>query len=153
MTEQRASTYQGLEVGVTVFCVCSREHWTASAANARSGGRVSDGLGRRDRWRRTGGFIDRLPGRRQGTILLPTAARQFFPAADLVGLGTFWNEDATSGSRKASCAATRPRTETTIFRTPIFPNYQTFTLYQPYTIYLSRREWEKSGTNHYFLKI
>jgi len=60
------------------------------------------GLGRRDRWRRTGGFIDQSPGRRQGTtILVPTAARHYCPAADLVGLGTFWNEDATSGSREA----------------------------------------------------
>ena len=59
------------------------------------------GLGRRDRWRRSGGFIDRSPGRRQGTILVPKAARHYCPAADLVGLGTFWNEDATSGSREA----------------------------------------------------
>jgi hypothetical protein len=47
-----------------------------------------------------GGFINRSPGRRQGTILVPTAARHCCPAADLVGLRTFWNEGATSGSRE-----------------------------------------------------
>jgi hypothetical protein len=74
------------------------QHVTGLLSARPNRGRV--GLGRRDRWRRSGGFIDRSPGRRQGTILVP-AARHCCPAAGLAGLGTFWIEDATSGSRES----------------------------------------------------
>jgi hypothetical protein len=47
-----------------------------------------------------GRMIVRSLGRRQGTILVPTAARHYCPAAGLAGLGKCWNEDATSGSRE-----------------------------------------------------
>ena len=61
------------------------------------------------RWRRSGGFIAQSPGRRQGTILVPIAAWHYCPAAGRCGLGTFWIDDATSGSRRRiAVAATQP---------------------------------------------
>jgi hypothetical protein len=43
------------------------------------------------------------PAWRQGTILAPVAALQLVPGSGTIfGLGTFWSEEATSGSRETS---------------------------------------------------
>ena len=62
-------------------------------------GNFDIGLGAEEaRWRRSGEFIAQSPGCRQGTILAQVMA---CPAAGLCGLGTFWFDDATSGSRRS----------------------------------------------------
>ncbi len=79
-----------------------------SAPHTRSGSE------RRSAVEAIGRFSNQSPGCRQSTILAPVtvAALQPLPGSGAVsfGLGTFWMEDATSGSREASCPATRPTT-------------------------------------------
>jgi hypothetical protein len=64
------------------------------------------GLGAEEaRWRRSEEFIAQSPGCRQGTILAPVSAWHYCLAAGLFGLGTFWIDDATSGSRRGIAVA------------------------------------------------
>jgi len=78
----------------------STDDWP-SGGLAASESDTSVGLGAGEtRWRRTEEFIARSPGCRQGTILAPVGVAATARQQDRFGLGTFWFEDATRGSRR-----------------------------------------------------